>query len=620
MEESRFVKVVGLAVLIVSSSLNILEAKIDVEPAIQIAAPVEPLCQDISLQETRFWQKPENIAENVMVISSKDLEKLPADNLAEVLRYYSGITIDTRSGFGHDGTFGMHGAEPRNVRIMVDGITFNNNSSGQMIVSSIPVGNIKQIEIVKGAVSSRWGSALGGIINVVTKDTGTSIVPHGQIGLSLAEYNTEQYFTDVAGGKGRFGYHVYGEHFKSDGLRDDDDVTKKNATAKVSYSFDSVKLQAQAGYLHGDKSDGVTPFFDYYKQNNYTRFAKFQADYVYDDSLRFLSDIKLINQMERNYDFPTLSGRNEFHDKTWGISLETVKKLREVDVLSAGLEFEYNVLETLKTKTSSNQHKTGVFAAYNYNWEIISVNAGLRYDANEAYKDQLSPSLGIVVDVPQLRETRFRFSFARGYHAPPLLWLYYDNSNYKSSPNLRPERSWNWEMGLETQPLEFFKARLNVYLHDVSDYLVRKYDGTKNYYVNEDRYRKTGIELETRFKLAERFFLRASGNINDTRDNDDKKVYSGAERNGVNIGAFYEAPFGTHFSLLGVYERTKVWAQRHEENFIWDLKLAHKYKLTDSYAVEGKFAVHNLFNSAYWQDDFFPNPGRYVEAGLTLHF
>ena len=37
------------------------------------------------------------------------------------------------------------------------------------MIGAVPVQNIEKIEIIKGPASSAWGSALGGVINVITK-------------------------------------------------------------------------------------------------------------------------------------------------------------------------------------------------------------------------------------------------------------------------------------------------------------------------------------------------------------------------------------------------------------------------------------------------------------------
>lgn len=68
--------------------------------------------------------------------------------------------------------------------LLLDGVRLNQNSSGAALSHFIPLGIIKRVEIIKGAASSSWGSALGGVINIITKDVGKSNRPTGNINVS----------------------------------------------------------------------------------------------------------------------------------------------------------------------------------------------------------------------------------------------------------------------------------------------------------------------------------------------------------------------------------------------------------------------------------------------------
>ena len=47
--------------------------------------------------------------------------------------------------------------------------------------------NIDRIEIIKGPASSAWGSALGGVSNIVTKNAGENVRPSGSLYGSYGE-------------------------------------------------------------------------------------------------------------------------------------------------------------------------------------------------------------------------------------------------------------------------------------------------------------------------------------------------------------------------------------------------------------------------------------------------
>jgi vitamin B12 transporter len=60
------------------------------------------------------------------------------------------------------------GLEQRHVAIFIDGVSLSNLGA-----SNVELGVVRsrtsKIEIVKGPASSAWGSALGGVVNIITK-------------------------------------------------------------------------------------------------------------------------------------------------------------------------------------------------------------------------------------------------------------------------------------------------------------------------------------------------------------------------------------------------------------------------------------------------------------------
>ena len=132
-------------------------------------------------------------SENLTVIGRDDILKLPVNrNLSEILEYVAGVAVSPRQGFGRATSLSTQGSDSRQVRVMIDGIPLNPQSSGQVNPAMFAVENIERIEIIKGASSSLWGSALGGVINIITKDTGSTKLPKGSLSSSFAEFRTKK--------------------------------------------------------------------------------------------------------------------------------------------------------------------------------------------------------------------------------------------------------------------------------------------------------------------------------------------------------------------------------------------------------------------------------------------
>ncbi|GAB4294456.1 MAG: TonB-dependent receptor [Methylophaga sp.] len=113
-------------------------------------------------------------AANVTVLDADDIQSSPAKSLAELLGYQAGI--QTRSLFGHGSrpTVDMRGfgtTATQNTLILLDGRRLNDVDLSSVNFSAIPLDNIKQIEIIRGAGSVLYGDgASGGVVNIITRD------------------------------------------------------------------------------------------------------------------------------------------------------------------------------------------------------------------------------------------------------------------------------------------------------------------------------------------------------------------------------------------------------------------------------------------------------------------
>lgn len=578
--------------------------------------------EEISLSESRIWQDLVTISENVIVVTQEKIKTLPVHNLAEILHYIPGFSCDLRGKFGHPITYSLHGSEPQQVRIMIDGIDFNNQISGQAAIADIPVGNIERIEIIKGAVSSRWGSALGGVINVITKDAQGDVVPHGSFSYLLGEHKHRRYTSEVYGGYGDFGYYIGGEYGEAGGSRNYDDTLAKNASTKLSYAIaENVSLKASFGYMGDDQSEGFYPDSgDWLKQNYYARYGKVVCEGDLNSSNHFRYATHLNNQSFRSYNnfgYP----RSEFHDKMWGITGEHVLRFRDKDVLSYGFDYSYDQLQSLNIPNSVSMHSEAVYAQYAVTYGYLSGNMGVRYDWHSDFDGQVSPSVGLVCQIPKIPNTRVRATFSRGYNAPALLWLFYSTGAFKSNPDLKPERSWIKECGLESQPFSRLWLKVNVHQADVSDDI--GFDASTMMYRNNKKYRYRGLEIESKVRMFNCLYLSAAGSLTDVEDRStgDTVYANDIARNSVKLGILYNDPKVVTVNLLGNYQRNRATGYiAHENAFICDLKISKNIDVWRSCSVDTFLNVSNIFNSTYFVDNYYPTPRRYVEGGVTIRF
>ena len=128
------------------------------------------ILDEVIITATRSLRQLSSIPLPVILISKEKINQSGTIRLNEILVEQTGINIvQDESGFKG---LQMQGISSDYIQILIDGIPLIGRRSGNFDLSRITLGNVKQIEIVKGPSSSLYGSeALGGVINIITEES-----------------------------------------------------------------------------------------------------------------------------------------------------------------------------------------------------------------------------------------------------------------------------------------------------------------------------------------------------------------------------------------------------------------------------------------------------------------
>lgn len=149
------------------------------------------LSRQIVVTGTRNELRAKDSPVRVEIIGSQRLQNSGLVTMSDALREQNGLALSgtIRSGIQ------MNGLGPDHTLILIDGQPVIGRVAGVLDLSRLSVGNIERIEIVKGPMSSMYGSdALAGVINIITKRppnglNGTLMLQ--QISRGLNEVRTE---------------------------------------------------------------------------------------------------------------------------------------------------------------------------------------------------------------------------------------------------------------------------------------------------------------------------------------------------------------------------------------------------------------------------------------------
>jgi len=585
----------------------------------------------IFITAKRSDSEEEHTAENVMVYTREDIERSSANNLGEAVKYMPGVDISVTNQFGQATALTIHGSASRQVLVMIDGIPFNTQISGQADPTIIPVEHIERIEVIKGASSSAWGSSLGGVINVITKDTGNSAIPTGQFKSTFAEFGTTKNSLELAGKISELGYFVSGSYLETNGTRARSDVQENKIFGKLSYPLtDNTKITGSFGYTGAHVHDGIFSDDTWVSMPYIARYGKINLENQQDDfNINIAYKYNDQDILSDTYVASTgdLDSSNLYYNTYQGVSITGSLHLRDKDVWAFGSDFDWHEFKSNNFLDNSKRISMQTpYMNYTYKWHNWDFIPGLRYDHNQQFGSQTSPSLGMIYHFEDARQSLARFRVSRAFNAPPLMWIYSDDASQWVGPNpdLKAERATMYEAGFETKPFASVKIKLDLYRADVKDALALVWDAGVYKYDNFKKFRRQGAELSLHYQVNDDLTLRASGAFTDVENRETRKLVRDADiaRQSFSLGANYKNEKGSGFHLYGSYRR---WSadpgEANDRKFILDAKLTQEFKdVKGNIDLEIFLNIYNLTNSKYWSNPDYPLPRRYFEGGFSLKF
>ena len=149
---------------------------------------------EVIITATRTLRQLSSLPMPAQIISSKDIKSSNSLRLNDILNEQTGLI--TVPDFGGGEGIQVQGLDSQYTLILIDGVPLIGRSAGTLDITRIAVGNIKQIEIVKGASSSLYGSeALGGVINIITERPKNGF--KGNVNYRIGSFNTTDFNNNI---------------------------------------------------------------------------------------------------------------------------------------------------------------------------------------------------------------------------------------------------------------------------------------------------------------------------------------------------------------------------------------------------------------------------------------
>jgi len=209
--------------------------------------------ETIVVTATRFSGSAPNIPANITVISRQDIHNTPAQSIPDVLSAHAGIFVSELGGgvMGRNATVDMRGfgeAATSNTLILVDGLRVNPTDLGTIIWSSIPLGSVERIEIIRGSGSVLYGDgATGGVINIITNKSGN---PVAGVTTTLGSYGYKSADIQLANGNDKAYYNLFVNYAESNGYRENSQQDQLSASGRVGLLLDHGEVFTDFAVYH----------------------------------------------------------------------------------------------------------------------------------------------------------------------------------------------------------------------------------------------------------------------------------------------------------------------------------------------------------------------------------
>jgi len=432
-------------------------------------SPLAHAATDASLDEivvtaTRIEQPLKQTLSSTTVITQEDIKNSQAADVPTILRSVAGVEVSQSGGYGKTSYLYLRGSNATQVLVLLDGVRISSATMGTTSIEHLMLDQIERIEVVRGNVSSLYGSeAIGGVVQIFTKHG------HGEpvfnFSAGVGNHGTQRIATGLGGKIENTDFNLQVSRFLTEGVStmnpaiypnanpDHDGYDNTSVSANVRHAFNvdhslSASVFNSQGHNQYDYTTGPTDI-----RNSDIQVSKFSlaSDNRLGDS--WLSNLQIAQGIDSQQNFgngvPATPGslyKTTNQQATW----QNILQLEGNKQLLLGAEYlgQQVSSDVQPAYAQDSRIVNSLFAGYTGNYGAHQLQTNLRQDNNSQYGIANTGLLGYGYIFSN--EWRATTSYSTGFRAPTFNNLYYAASipKYNGNPSLKPEQSRNAEVGL----------------------------------------------------------------------------------------------------------------------------------------------------------------------------
>lgn len=445
------------------------------------------------------------------VIDRETIDRRGAVFAADILPDVPGLSV-YRAGFGGVTSVRMRGTSQDKSLVLVDGVPVNDPSqpAGGFDFAGFDLGDVERIEVLSGPQSSLWGSnAIGGVIAFTTRELG-GVRAEAEAG----SFDTVR--GRLAGGVAteRYALGAFVSRFDTDGISaaaggtEDDGFENTTFGVNGRYAFsDRVEIDGRARHSESfAEIDGFGPVdsLDTADTTNRSGLARVTVRDLFGLDHRFTAAASEIERVTVSAFPSTYEGEH----RLWRWQADS----RGTGAVRYAFGLEREETEAFLNGYSAGLGVDSAFGALRWDGtDRLTLNLGLRHDDTDDFGGETTGRISAAYDL----DGGFTVSsaFGTGFKTPSVSQAVCDFCFVLPGtivPPLVPEYAKGGEIALGWRSGDGrFDGRATLYRLEVEDQIDGFFDpGTfEFYYVNIDRTRTDGLELEGRALLGGGFDL-----------------------------------------------------------------------------------------------------------------
>ena len=582
------------------------------DPPKQTAPAIQPLHQTILVTGT--WE-PIALEESDRSVNQYSLQNAPLlfGNLGDAFAQDSSVTVNSRGANGIQADFSIRGGSSGQTLLLLNGIRLNDvQSSHYNSDFPVPLDAVDHIEVLRGSGSTLYGSdAVSGVINIITRPTTETDPIELRVRSGIGNFGTNEESGFLSLNAGPLSQRFSGERDLSTGFTDDREY-RNLALASDSWLHGSPGL-TRVFLGIDDRPFGANLFYGNF--NSWERTKTWAADLSQDlgsHTLVTLGYRRHTDLYELLRDDPGYY-TNRHEDYSWDLALRRHDSVAHFAQVSYGLEGLDDHVASNNLGVHSRK-QGAVYGAFDIrSIQRASLSVGAREEFYGSGENVFAPNISGGYWFSS--KVKLRGSVARSFRLPSYTDLYYHDPANVGNANLKPEKAWTYEGGLDWHPQERWRIAVTVFdRHERDDIDFVRGDSSSIWQaMNFDKLNFVGWEASVSLSLPYTQLISAE--------------YTGLHGAAAALNGFqskYVFNYPTQEAVLA-WQRTSArgWLARVRTG-VTDQYQRSTYVLVDASAAWTRSRFHpyarvtNLLNSDYQAIYGVPMPGRAALVGMEL--